>query len=506
MRIRKRVGLDLGENLKYQGNVFRVFNPKEPNYYSYDVQAYIKGRGEDLTSYSNYGVVPKRQILADKALLRYDRPHDVLDDEVKCLYDIAGDWLEKEFGNYLCDSVVYSSDHVIDWLPDDTSPGYPWTLKYPYKSDFWASDDFSFYSKYWNALATDEPIQSFCSVVIKEEIKPIFDINVNQKVRTIAAMDCVHVLCHARFTLHQNERLIKTHCKHSSALGLDMFDLGWHMLNHKMSCFGNKPCTMELDGKKFDGRFAEYCFKIIRKFRWKMLAPRFRTLENKIRLRNIYKQLTFAPLVNVNGDVYSRHVGNPSGQACTTPDNTFKNFMDMVVLWHLIMPKEYHTYDQFKKFIVMCICGDDINKSVDPSIHDIYNVAAIRRVMSRIGMEYHFASDEYRHNYECAFLGHGFNLLEVPGLRRSFYFPVIDCEKMRTNMLIDNKDNTPAGVIVRACGLRNETFACESCREWFNGLISFLRVKYGDDSSSAVQSAWKNYLTDRELWKVYSGF
>lgn len=67
------------------------------------------------------------------------------------------------------------------------------------------------------------------------------------------------------------------------------------------------------------------------------------------------------------------------------------------------------------------------------------------------------------------------------------------------------KKKTTAQSVIRACGLRNETFACESCREFFNEYINYLKTKYSNSIDPDIIAAFKNYLTDRELWILYSG-
>jgi len=501
-KITHRQMADIGEFLPYIGSISRYFKPKEPNYYDDIVDEWISGTGEDPNKYSRYAVVPKRLGLATKAITRYDRVPDPFSKEVHHFYDVAGEWMEKTFAPFLCESNVCSYDYMTEWLSPDKSPGMPWTHKYPFKCDYWNSPDADFYSVYWTALATKDYIRSLCSVSIKEEVRLKEKID-RDEVRTIIAMDVNHVVAHGQLCLEQNQRLVASHEDHPIKLGINMFGGGWHRLNHRMSRFGSGANTIELDGKKFDGRFRYYCFEKIRDFRFKMLSAEQRTEANKTRLRNIYYELAHAPLVNVDGCVYGRSSGNPSGQGSTTPDNSLKNYQDVVVLWHLTMPEEMRTYDIFTSFTEICIVGDDINISVHPSIHHLFNVAAIRRVMSEIDMEYHFAAEEFRHNYECTFLGHAFSLVDIDGLDRAMYLPVIDCERMRSNMLIYNAKHTVDNTIVRACGLRNETFACKDCRVWFNDLIMFLLSRYGRDLKCV--DAFKNYLTDRELWELYSG-
>jgi len=492
----------MGEFLPYIGAIYRRFREKEPSYYDDDVSDYIRSIGADPTQFNRYAIVPKRLDIALKAIKRYDRVPDPFSPKVRQLYDVAGDWLEKHFGPYICNSRVSSYERVLEWLDSDKSAGLPWTYRYPKKFDYWNGDNSGFFVKYWDALRTPQSIMSLCSVSIKEEVRPVEKI-LNKDGRTIVAMDVNHVVAHSMLCLEMNQKLVESNLEHSSALGINMFQGGWHKLNDKMSRFGVGANTIELDGKKFDGRFRYYCMRKIRDFRCKMLRSQDRTCDNIRRMSNIYYQLCHSPLVNVDGAVFARSSGNPSGQACTTPDNTLKNYMDMVVLWHLIMPEEYHTYELFNELLIMCINGDDINITVCPSVQHLFNVDAIERAMSLIDMEYHFASRHFRHNYECTFLGHGFKLCDIPHLGYPMYLPVIDCVRMRTNMLIYNEQRTVQNCIVRACGLRNETFACSDCRTWFLDLIDYLRSRYGHRED--CRDSFKSYLTDRELWKMYSG-
>jgi len=503
-RITNGPGFPLGEYLPSLGRVFRIFNPREPNYYDQLVDEFIRSTGGEPSTFNRYEVVPKRVDLSVKALMRYNRMSHPFSEKVSRLYENAGHWLDLEFGPYLMGSLLSSYDQVIEWLQPKKSPGYPWTLRYPFKCDYYGSPNGEFYAKYWDVLSTPDYIRSLCSVTIKEEVRPKEKID-NGEVRTIVAMDTNHIIASCQLCLDQNNSLIKTVGKHSISLGLNMMGGGFHHLNERMSPWGPERGTIELDGKKFDGRFRYHCMKQIQGFRYRMLRREFQTPENWAKLSNLYRELAHSPLVNVDGWVYGRACGNPSGQGNTTPDNSFKNFMDIVVLWHLCVPVEYHTYAKFHELLRLCICGDDINITVHESVRQWFNIEAIKAKMAEIDMEYHFASDDFRPNHECSFLGHSYKLCDIPSLGHAMYLPVIDCERMRSNMLIDNEQQTVANTIVRACGLRNETFACESCRDWFAALLEFLRDRYGASVDPAIVQAWTGFKTDRELWQLFTG-
>lgn len=233
-----------------------------------------------------------------------------------------------------------------------------------------------------------------------------------------------------------------------------------------------------------------------------MLAIEHRTEENYLRLKHLYTELVTAPFVNVNGFVFARGVGNPSGQKCTTSDNSLKNFMDLAVLFMLLTGER--DYRLFKASINACIVGDDLNIEVHPRIQGVFNPASIQRVMGELGMEYHFASMNFRRNVDCTFLGHAYKYCVIPHFGIGMYFPCIEGHKMRCSLLHYNEQQTVEQTIVRACSLRSETFPDEVEREWFSRFIVHLYQKYPPHIEK-YKVAWSNYKTDKELWNLFSG-
>lgn len=501
------------------GTIPRFFNPKEPNYYDRDVHNYILSRGEDPGTYNKYAVVPKRLKDAYISVERMNTPPDPIDDTTKKLYVIAFDWCAREFSPVLSGSRIFSRDVVLEWLNPDKSPGLPWTQLYPTKGDLWLSPHADEYVKYWDVLATPDYIRSLCSLTIKEEVRSQEKIDVGS-IRTTICMDCHHVMGHLMLYLDQNQRLVDT-CgvrvfgceRHSSALGLNLLGGGADLMIRYMSKFGPKS-VINLDGVRFDAKKKGAQFELLEDFRYSQLAEEFKTPQNKQRSVNIYKEIVHAPVVMPDGHVYKRDGSNPSGQGCTTPDNGFLNYTDMVVLYLLLVPPMLvidgvetmmHNYATFKEVVRIIFCGDNINLSLHPAVQPYMTPAKIRAIAPKIFMEYTFQSESFQNAEDTEFLGHDFKAVRPPGLPFDMYVPTIDCERMRTNMLVDNKHGTIEFTIIRACGLRNETFGCESCREWFASLLNYLRTVTIKSQDPAVHLAWKNYLPDSSLWKLYTG-
>jgi len=495
----------IGDHMPYIGTVPRFFNPKEPKYYDQVVHEYILSRGEDPAVYQHYDVVPKRLRDAYISARRYDRPPDPLSPKVKALYDVAFDWISREFTPFLGGSRVMSYDEVTEWLHPMKSPGLPWTQLYPFKCDYWMSPHSGFYVKYWDVLATPDYIKSLCSVSIKEEVRPRHKIDVGA-IRTIVAMDTNHVQAHLQMYLHQNQRLVDSCGQHSMCLGLDLLRGGANRLVTRMSVHGPKSCV-EADGVKFDAAKRSYQLRKVEELRWGWLAAEWKTPENRQRSRNLYEELCTAPLVMPDGHVFGRDGGNPSGQGATTPDNGFMNIADWMVIYMLLTPPEYHTFECFQAFIKLCVCGDDINVAIARVLQEYITPKRIREIAApQIGMEYTFGSEELQDFADLSFLGHSFKATTVPNLGHKMFLPHIDCTRMRSNMLVDNSSQTLEMTIIRACGLRNETFACESCREWFSSLLNFLRDRDAKIGPSVeTKAAWRNFLPDETLWKLYTG-
>jgi len=421
-------------------------------------------------------------------------------------YEIAAGWLDIEFGPFISGSKFRSYDNILGWMKNDTSPGYPWTLECPKKQDYWYKYNTSFFNDYWTRLATANPIRTLCSVSIKEELRLNSKINDN-KGRTIIAMDVNHVTSAMIMFWEQNQRLVKSCLKHSMALGLNMKQGGAQVLVEHMERYGPNKNSLALDGVQFDGNSFDHQYKLIADFRYNNLAIPYKTSENRVRVNNSYYDIIHSPVVDIDGLVYGKHAGNPSGQGNTTPDNGFKNKMDQSVIWMKTAPEKIrYDYTAFDKYTRACIVGDDIDITVDPVVQKYYNIDTIMEKASEIHMEYTSETSDFAKFTDLTFLGHSFKECEIPGLPFKMWLPNIECCKMRNSMLRYNEMHTPSMTIIRACGLREETFSCLECRNWFQELIQYLRNKFSGDLSPEIANAWKSYLTDGQLYEIYTGF
>lgn len=449
-----------------------------------------------------YTLNGRTHALARKSLLRYNRDSRDPPPKIAALYKEAAEWAHLEFGRYINGSRVMGYDEVIEHQDTSKSPGVPWTTLYTTKHDYALSPHAGEFDKYWASLVTDDLYPTLCSQIVKEQLQSEAD-NLAGKVRTVTAMCQNHVMAHMMLCLDQNERFRQAHSVTASRYGMSMQGGGAHRLVCDMECA--TPGSIELDGKRFDAKFKPFHFDIIRDLRVRWLCEEARTPDNVKRLHALYHQLATSPFVSTDGTVIGRVGGNPSGQACTTVDNTIKNFLDMCVLYMLSAPKDQCTYMWFKKLIRLCIYGDDVNISVHRSARHWFNRKAIEECSVLIDMEYEFAHQDFVNFADTSFLGHSFRELVVPGTSISMWFPILKLDKALCGYICWGSDNdSEASRVVALCGYRVETFCDEVARHIFSGWADRLRREY-QTPGSPLAKAWLSWLSDRALWSLYTG-
>lgn len=497
---------DIGPNVKTIGRMPRHFvgDKPAPTWRDPLMSQFIRGPGswafdeKILQDPMPFSRNPRTLQLARAALRRYDRPCDPLGDRVKSYYRTAALWADAEFGRYVRNSRIYSYDEAQSTLDPSKAAGAPWSLYYASKGQYWASPDAIMFDQYWDLLCTDAGPPSVCAQIGKDQLQA-FEDNFAGKMRTVTSMDVNHVLSHAIFCADQNKRFQSAALVTSSAYGMSLLNGGANRLVHMMERDCKKPSTLELDGKRFDARFSSFLFDLIRDLRWSWLSDEWKTPDNKKRFDNIYRLLWSSPLLGLDGVLYSRYIGNPSGQLCTTVDNTIKNFMDMCVLWMLCTDPKFHFYAVFSSKIRLCLYGDDVNITVHHDFHHLFNADSILSASAHIDMEYTFASMDFRWFHECTFLGHSFSRSQLPGTSFWFWLPMISCVKMVCSYLCWGSDqDSPTARLEALCGIRNETFGCPHCRKFYSQFYEWVLPKYGIDY-------FPGYLPDVSLWALYTG-
>lgn len=503
--IRPRPAVQNECSLKVVGSVYRPFKPRDNMYTNYYVQEWLNLNG-DFDTYSDYYVIGKNLNISRRSISRFDKPKNPFTLEDEELYRLCAQALPREF-RCLNGSRDYSYDEVLSKLDSLKSPGYPWTLQYPYKYDYWMSDDIECFDRYWLSLASQEPMLTLASVSCKEEIRNADKIKAD-KGRTIVAMDVNHLVATGILMMNQNELLVQNNLKCASALGLTLYHGGAQRLAAYLMKWGHIANIFSVDGKEFDSTYNGVAFEEVYRFRFQMLRHDLRHDDNWRRFWNLMLQIRETYLVDVDGVVYKKDTGNCSGQGNTTPDNIFKAFLDGFCLWCMCVPADMRTYEAYRLNVRTVHCGDDWIFSVNPEYLYLFNYETIQSHAPRLGIKLEFENMLPALFGEVTFIGHRFKLVEVPDTNLRVWVADIDCRKMRCSMVHGFSDgkkvNNLYSTIERACGLRNETFMCMECREWFSSVIQFLfdRADFDSEIGAATRSC---YLTDDQLWQIHTG-
>jgi len=279
---------------------------------------------------------------------------------------------------------------------------------------------------------------------------------------------------------------------------------GAHKLFEYLTPWGDISCIMSIDGKKFDSTFHNQAAELIYDFRYDCLASEYKSDKSIMRFRNIRKQIWSSPLVDIDGHIYRKDTGNTSGQGCTTPDNILKNWLDFKFMWLVLAPDDLKNYESFKKYTRTLFVGDDAIVSVHPDAQRFYNREAILSIAPRINMRYEFEHASFQRFKDVSFIGHRFLYMNVPKTPYKLYLPHIDCAKMRTSLVRYNVNKSLYNSIVRCNGLRAETFACESCRDWFHRIFVYLKGLLPKPYTKKAEEALSTYFSDDQLWELYT--
>jgi hypothetical protein len=410
------------------------------------------------------------------------------------------DWMVRMFTPHLSGSVVTPFSNTISFMDGTKSPGYPWSIDIPTKADYWEEPIGAFYSEYWDALATENPIWSLSALNHKVgELIPIQKI-LDDKPRTVIAMDVNHTTAILQMFGDQADRLVASPLAAGSCVGISIFNNGWHSLAAHVTMRGR---AMSIDGRTFDAKFWFVYFMLIAQFRYNMLHPKYRTPANWLRSRNLYLMLALCYVVFVTGSVHLMDVGHPSGQGLTTHDNGFKAVLDFGMIWQICTPPEFHTFEMYTKHCSFFFYSDDNLPVFSDTVYPYFTADSIGRAGKQIGMDYTFVTQLPVAITELTFLSMGWTLHHWHGRRA--LMPLHNCHKAMSSLLYGGKNLEPAHLINRFGGLSIMAWPCKECKPVYQLYEAALRKHFHPLSTPAVKEAWKCVLSDYALGCLFYG-
>lgn len=452
---------------------------------------------------------------------------------------IAESWLEREFGPHMRGSAVQTYEAVTPQIDKTTSAGYPFNLEYINKKDL-LNKRSTFRDEtelLFDKLATDEPIHSFWTCAQKHEMRSVKKLSEDPpKHRTFTASSADLTINANRLFLDMNNKFYRSHGKTSSFVGGSKFKKGFDLVYRRLA---RHKFGFALDESDFDASVFQKAMWIVARFRYKMLRPEDRTIENWKRIQNVYYQIINSMIVLEDGTVVMKDTGNPSGSVNTVVDNTlvlhiistyawvrlYAKHMNLDRVW-LLEGKDYLTqsewdelqasiktvlsFNHFKDNVELVLYGDDNTFTVSPECISWFNAVNIIEVWKSLGITTKTDDTEPRNYYDLDFLSQ--RVLKYKGC----WLPYPDPSTIVNSLYHKTTIDDPRWHLLRAYALRNESWAHEPTRLLLQGYIDYLIQDYsnslhgdvkvpGTEVFLPMKDIYSVYLTDDELERLYLG-
>lgn len=494
------------DEIDFLGRVVKKSNFKAHENLNLTFARFMAGHKLEAQSSTYRMVVPSLE-LGLKSFSKYDKdPPNILNLED---FTLSAEWVKRHFGPYMRGSYMLDFSEVKPLADRTTSPGYPWTRCYHRKGDFIDQGIDVMLGDFWEDLKLDPYDRKMIPIFTCSEKRELRTVEKLQqgKVRTFTAAPTEHSIALNRFCFDMNFRFYESHMLTWSFVGGSKYLLGWDRLYRKLSRFEHN--AFELDAKDWDSSCSVLLLEGQRDIRWEFLEREARSLDNWIRFRNLYDDIIHSVVVLENGDLVRKHTGNPSGCANTIVDNTMILFRVMSYCY-IRLAREAGiepTYDSFMTNVVAALCGDDNTFTVSDDIKIWFNARSIARVAKELGITLEAPSErawDARPLEQCQFLSQSFVK------EGEFWLPAPDTDRILSSLKWGSGDNDIRWHYLRACALRNDSWANLECRHIIEDYLNYLLREHRSDLVGTVNGIPMSqihalYRSDTELYALYYG-
>jgi hypothetical protein len=479
-----------------------------------------------------YRQVQPNLVASFKSVSKYDKFQPILN---KDAWELAGDWTERHFALAMGGSRIVTQELVVQELDMQTSCGFPWSLEFQTKSDFFASPAQAALGDYWDMLGqgtAPEVMVPIWTCAQKCELRIVEKLQAN-KIRTFTASPIEHSVACNRMCLDMNNNFYAGANKCWSFVGANKYNQGFDKLYRRLS---KHPNAFELDESEFDSSlFAEAMYGQM-EIRWNLLDRSDKTPENRLRLERLYESIVKSVIVLENGELIQKTTGNPSGSANTIVDNTMILFRLFAYAWIILAAEKFADsnlqkylkascadvkireyigsqfggYTDFMEHVEAALNGDDNTFTVSDNCVGWFNPRAVSSVWSGIGVTTNTPCFDPRPLSECTFLSQSFK--QINGL----WLPCPATDRVLSSMMYGANIDDVRWHLMRASALRIDSWANIEVRDVLMDYINYLRRKYNDEMFGDVKFNPKRdpmsmdqvlsvYKTDNWIWGLYSG-
>jgi len=408
-------------------------------------------------------------------------------------------WMYRHFQNYMFGSSKLDYRTVRSNIDMNTSPGYPWSLKYPTKQEMEMNirieEVINEYEKDLRSGQESKWLPVWTSSV-KAEMRPDQKVREN-KLRTFCASPIEHSIMLNKYCLHMNNRFYDAGVEGKvwSKVGVSKYNRGFHRIAMKLR---KHPNGFNLDMKEWDSSEFASWLRDIADFRLDCLrgSSTFEEGDEEV-VHKLYASIIDTLMILTNGDTVMKETGMPSGSSNTVVDNTLNLYRLLAYTFIRAMQEspeniqeKMYTYTYFTNNVEAALYGDDNTLTISDELLPYFNAKVIALYAKELNMTVTAEDDiwEPQPVDKLCFLSHNFRLLD-----NGYYVPVPETKKVLCSLMYGSKRPDPRWHLLRAMALRMECFYNDEAFKIIEGYIDYIMIQH------------KEVLHDMECDKMLDG-
>lgn len=382
---------------------------------------------------------------------------------------------------------------ALSILPTNTSPGWPWTTRWPTKAQFYSSTDFFEVAKY----AYDQTIRSnlplfLDTVFLKDEMREREKCGPGQA-RAVFCPDAVAVLIQAMWKKDFDKALISQvgsiFQNSAIAVGMSPFFGSFKRLAAKFEPF----TCFEMDMSACDSTM---CWRVQKRIA--LIRSNAMNLDEMSQnvMRDLFFNNCFSRAVLPDGRVASRFTGNPSGQASTTMDDCLFVLFIVIYCFSAITGLRV-PFHKLHTLIALIVFGDDTLLGVNPKLE--FSLDTFRMMATRVwGANFSGSAPSKLTDLKWFNCTWGYRTFRG----RNFLLPMLDPAKTVASLALCGEKPlmSPEKVLERSLSIRAMAWANEQLFKYVDAYCAWLiRVYFGGKSPLKVH-------TELVLFSLFTGF
>jgi len=446
---------------------------------------------------TEYGHTQPTAAQTYKASSKYNKVNKIMDPKA---IPFIKQCLMNEWYSYVRDSRFLSLEESLALQKAKTSNGWPYNIVYPNARSFMLDPNMIA----WVMIRADDKCKEVyypdaSSENPKDERLPIDKLK-EGRIRAINGMNQVNKIHGTMSCWDFNDKFNNAAVVTSSFCGGVKFYGMWDYMSRQLL---KHPMILEADGSQWDSTLGIDIFSLILWFRLESMSEECNTNANRNFLKNYYMEMFYCYFVNVEAEIFTKTIGNMSGQINTIVDNTLALFIMTSYCYWRAVPDA--TYKQYKRTWTLFLNGDDNISSMTEELYAVLGPEKLAAFANEIGPVLEIQVNETLKCREAllerTFLSQRF-LLDDYGI----WLPAPTLQRCIASLQLV-KEDTPVRLLLTACACRINGWADRQIRHYVNTVIEWLLQTYDKVLRGDMEwmDAKRSIITDKRLSELYYG-